>query len=494
MNQKELAEVLTVYYRSGSSNQPRLFKVDEKEDQVLKSFYRLIKNEAKKRKIRPLELIRYFAENKDELIGFLEKKKIEHPKFKKIYTHSEIENILHKVFKTQKLNDKGMSIINEDFMAGEVKIWESKGVEYIVKADDLLKFEGRPPKVYVSQIKNLSLLMGMIQEQQFNNPSKEAKCEFPFPYYAERRGYSKEEIQHQRNFYNELRRDLLTGAYTTYRIDKIIIDGKKYTRHGIPNFYILDEPEDPKDDWIVTFNNPYSDWVTKILNGAAGQYFTKNTRAIEDRKTTEKPYLFLFYMQLMKRKRANLLTAPVKIGNLLEDMKLPEKILIRPKECFELLKECLIYFSEHYQPIPEIEQFFLYNNFNKTETVKLPLYISETFKQYSYADFKDLIKAIGIKDIREAYISFKRPHIKPKKLKLNEGEKELLERTLKWFDGQITKIPPEDQKSLIEMYIKKIGYENYKKLFEVEANKLEANAVEFLTKVLLNKLRRPTDT
>jgi len=487
IHQKELASVLKLYYQTGSSNQPRLFKVDEKEDQVLKSFYRLIKNEAKKRKIRPLELIRYFAENKDELIGFLEKKIIEHPKFKKIYTHSEIENILHKVFKTQKLNDKGMGIINEAFIAGEVKIWESKGVEYIVKAEDLLKFEGRPPKVYVSQIKNLSLLMGMIQEQQYNNDIKEAKCEFTFPYYVERRGYSKEEIVKGGKFYYELRRDLLTGAYTTYRIDKIIIDGKKYTRHGIPNFYILDEPGDPKDDWIVTFNNPYSDWVTKILNGEAGQYFTKNTKAIEDRKTTEKPYLFLFYMQLIKRKRANLLTTPVKIGNLLEDMKIDEQILARPKECYKLLKECLIYFSEHYQPVPEIDQFFLYNDFHKTKTVKLPLHISEAFEKYSYKDFKDLIKAIGIKDIREAFISFKRPHIKPKKLKLNKEEKEILERTLKWFNGQVTKIPLKDQESMVGMYIKKIGYDNYKRLFEVEANKLEANAVEFLTKTLPSK-------
>ena len=278
-----------------------------------------------------------------------------------------------------------------------------------------------------------------------------------------------------------------------YRIDKIIIDGKEYTRHGIPNFYILDEPKDPKDDWIVTFNNPYSNWITKILNGEAGQYFAHSLKEIADRKNTEKPYLFLFYQQLIKRKKASLLTTPVKIGNLLKDMKIDDQIIARPKECYELLKECLIYFSQHYQPAPELESFYLYNDFHKTETIKLPLNISEAFKQYGYEDFKGLIKAMGVKDIRETYISFKRSYAKPKKSKLNKEEKELLDRTLNWFDGQVTKIPLEDQKSLIEMYIKKIGYENYKKLFKVEANKLEASAVEFLTKVLPDKLRRPTD-
>ncbi|MHB8278923.1 MAG: hypothetical protein ACYDIA_14900 [Candidatus Humimicrobiaceae bacterium] len=161
-------------------------------------------------------------------------------------------------------------------------------------------------------------------------------------------------------------------------------------------------------------------------------------------------------------------------------MQLPEKILIRPKECFELLKECLIYFS-----------IILYNDFNKTETAKLPLYISEAFKQYSYEDFKGLLKAIGIKDIREAYISFKRLHTKPNN-KLNEKEKELLERTLKWFDGQITKIPMKDQKSQVEMYIKKLGHDYYRELYEAEANKFNVNAVEFLIKVLPNKLKEYT--
>ena len=156
------------------------------------------------------------------------------------------------------------------------------------------------------------------------------------------------------------------------------------------------------------------------------------------------------------------------------------------QECFELLKECLIYFSEHYKPIPELDSFRIYNDFNKTETVKLPLSISEAFKQYSYEDFKDLIKAIGIKDIREAYISFKRPHKKTKR-KLNKEENELLARVLNWFSGQITKIPYMDQEGLIKGYILKLGYDDFKELFEIESNKYNANAIDFLTRVLPDK-------
>ncbi|MHB8153529.1 MAG: hypothetical protein ACYDG3_10795, partial [Bacillati bacterium] len=223
---EERKALLSLFYTIGHSD-----------DLANKDFRNLINNESKRKKMDPLELLEYFAENKEAFLKLLGKKDIKLlPKFKKIYTHSEIENIMHKVLKTQKLNDKGIITMDEDFMTGEVKIWESKGVEYIVKVDDLLKFEGRPPKAYVSQIKNLSLLMSMVQEQQFKNDTKEAKCEFSLSYYAEQRGYTKEEIQ-QGGYFKELKRDLLTGAYTTYRIDKIIIEGKKFTAHGIPNFY-----------------------------------------------------------------------------------------------------------------------------------------------------------------------------------------------------------------------------------------------------------------
>jgi len=486
----------------------RVLKLAYAFDDKLKNF---IKKEAKRRKFDIAEMLDYFAEHVEDLTQFLEKpisafekspipgqlsifKEKDLKKFRKIYEHAEMEKIKSQLLKPGKLTKTGRTTINENYASGEVESWRAEGVEYHIKVEDIMKLVGKNPKVYITQLKNISLLMGMTQEQQFNNSTKEARCEFKLSYYAERRGYTKKEILRGGNFFNELKRDLLTGAYTTYRIDKIIIEGKKYTRHGIPNFYILDEPENSGDNWIVKFNDPWKDWILQVLNGNAKQYFIEERKAIEDRHTTENPYLFLFYMQLIKRKRSSLLTTPIKVINLLEDMKLPEQILARPKECFKLLKECLIYFSENYRPVPELESFKLYNDYHKTKTLPLPIAISEAFKdyEYEYEDFKDLIKSMGLKDIREAYISFKRPHKKAGH-KLNKEENELLAGVLNWFEGNITKIPYRDQESLIKNYIIKLGYDYFKGLFETEANKYNADPVDFLTRVLPGKVKDKTE-
>ena len=104
---------------------------------------------------------------------------------------------------------------------------------------------------------------------------------------------------------------MFSGAYTAYRIsDNIVIEGKKYKSHGISSVYFLFEPEDRKDNWRVEFYNPpYINWINEILNGGARQYFIEDRKAIEDRHTTQRPYLYLFYRQLIKRKKThNLLT------------------------------------------------------------------------------------------------------------------------------------------------------------------------------------------
>jgi len=461
-----------------------------------KEIAKKINNEAKKNSIDPFLLIDNIGETRESALNFLKygmfphelKLKKQPKRLKKIYTHAEIENLIHDLYKTKRITSMGKDTIEGD----NVEIWIDRDVQYIVKVDDLPKLENRPPKVYVSQIKNIYLLMALTQEQQLMNFTKEAKCRFKLSYYAKRRGYTDEQIRKGGKLFEELKRDLFTGAYTTYRIDKVIIEGKEYTAHGIPNFYILFEPKDRKNEWGIQWNKPYDIWLLQILNKEARQYFIKNPKAIEDLYTSDRPYLFLFYMQLSKRKQNNLFTKPLKIGNLLKDMKLPDKILSRPKECFKVLKECLIYYSENYKPTPELESFKIYNDYRKTETLKIPISISEAFKKYEYGDFKDLIKNMGLKDLREAYISFKRPYKKIKKT-LNEEERALLARVLKWFKGQITKIPYRDQESLITKYILKLGYDDFKEIFEIEANKYSPNAVEFLTKVLPNKNRAKSE-
>ncbi|MHB1347842.1 MAG: hypothetical protein ACYCXK_10155, partial [Candidatus Humimicrobiaceae bacterium] len=83
-----------------------------------------------------------------------------------------------------------------------------------------------------------------------------------------------------------------------------MIDGKEYKVHGMPNFYKLYEPKNPKTDWIVEFNAPYNEWVVEVLNGEAKQFYIYNPKEIEDPETSKRPYLHLFYREYIKMKRS----------------------------------------------------------------------------------------------------------------------------------------------------------------------------------------------
>ena len=458
--------------------------VDEEDSGESKEFREFITEEAKERGVDSLELIDYFAENREELTQVLKKKNYDKfiPRLDKIYSPAGTFNIYQKITTQSKLTKNDLKSQSEESL-----IYQKGDLSYFYPIEKLDKLEGDVPKVYISQDKNLNLLLLLTQEQQFSSIKKEAKCKFSLVEYARRRGYSDEKIKKSGNIFEELKKDLFSGAYTTYTIDSIMIDGREYKVHGMPNFYKLYEPKNPKTEWIVEFNAPYEQWVVEVLNGEAKQFYIYNPKEIEDPETSKRPYLHLFYREYIKMKRSTPVTMPIKVINLLTKCGIGNEILERPKECFRVLKEFLIYFNTHYEPIPEIESFNLYNDFHKTETMKLPLSISEAFKEYSYEDFRGLLAAIGVKDIRDAYISFTRPRTKMKlkqNSKLTEEEDNILEKTLKWFEGKITVIPPEDQKSQLKMYIKKLGFERYKELFNKEANKYSPNALEFLTKVL----------
>ena len=466
----------------------KLNSLKEKIKELGKNYKELI-DEAVKRGLTVDELIELLEKSPEVFESITE---VEKPpgRFKEHYISSDLIKLSQNLFETQKLNKKGRDIINVDFTEGEmeVEVWEGKKTKYYIKIADLPELKGSPPKLYVSQLKNFYLLMGLIQEQQYNNSVKEAECKFTLSYYAKRRGYTKEKIKDGGKFFSELKRDLTSGAYTNYKIDKLKIEGKFYDWLG--NLYGLGKPRNPKEDWIVNFNYPYSKMILSVLEGEARPYFVKNPKAIEDRTTDNKPYLFLFYIQLTKRKQRILTTKPIKIKSLLKDMQLPDKILKRPKECFKILKECIIYFSENYQPLPELESFIIYN-YLKNKTVKLPLNISETFKKYSYEDFKEILKSMGIKDIREARISFKRPHSKPRiKSKLNKEGTELRDDILEWTRQweELRNYPinktEEERSKFIDDRIKFLGYEEVNDLFEEEKNKEKPHAFNFLIYVL----------
>ncbi len=365
---------------------------------------------------------------------------------------------------------------------GEMEKWQKKDIGYLVKTKDFFeKLSNQLPKVNANLDKVLKILIYLIQ-QKANKSGEDitrAKGSFLIKDIVRLMGYKGNE-----GIYPELRRTLISGGCIIYEYPHKI-GGVNYKFYG--SWYDIEVPEDNKHEWYYGFRGPYEEKIIKLVNTGQVQYLKHQLKEIADRNTTQKPYLHFFYDQMIF---SNLSKRSKKIINLLKDMGIPKKILDRPGECFNMLKDCLIYFNSNYPE--ELEGFYISAHYDKKDLMQLG--ISETFKGYNYADFKELLQARGIKDIREAYIRIKKPDIKIKeKYYLNEEENRLLERALKWFDGQVTKIPTADQESQIKMYIKKIGQENYKELFEREANKQNASAVDFLIKVLPAKLKEIKD-
>jgi len=494
---KERDTLLFMFYQAGLSRQPRLFKVEEgdgfpTEKECIK-FRKLIDGESKKRNVKPYDLIRYFAENREELIDLLEED-IPEIKVELSRIPKDIREFTNEFF-ISRLSKKDYIGIEESEEYGKMEKWVANDIGYLVKRinyiNDLI---GKPPKVHVSQDKNIKLLIALIEQKQFNRTNKKAKVSFTLKEYAKYRGFTEEELASGGGeIYQELRRDLFSGAMTFYSVP-IERSGKEYTIYG--SLYQLEVPKDRGGKWTVMFNGRYAESIERILHGKEKGYFTHCLKEIADRTTNREIHLHEFYNQLVFRRRKSGTTMPTKIIKILKAMKLPGKIMIRPKECFKVLKNCLIYFSSNYPE--ELKSIIIYNNYNKNETIKMPLGLTEAFKDYSYKDFRDLIlNAIKIKDFREALISFRGNKTKNKKSKktfdldeINLEENELINRIIDWAysNWDIKKDKPEVYKYL-NMFINKKGYDFLEQLFNKEANKLSPNAIEFLFKVLPAELK-----
>lgn len=364
----------------------------------------------------------------EALKGFIEerKEKLKKKTTWKISVNSDLFDITRKVFKYQitkkdykGVRDETLNLIGGGTMdLGPVHVWEKEDIETFIKATDFEKLKYKEPKIYVSQFKNIMALLSFVEEQNFKSPSKKAYAKFTFLEYAKRRGYTEEELRSGGKFFDELKRDLLTGAYATYRIKEIEIDGKKYIAHGIPNLYTLYEPEQRKGYWIVEFSQFYAGLIEKTLYGTAKHFFKYALKEVADRETTEKPHLHMFYRWLVKRLRDSRATLPAKVENIIKEIVMKEGILDRPKECYEILKDCLVYFHKNY---PELmEKVLIGGDFQKAG---IPLNI-ETIEKYEYEAFKEkfLIPVLKIDDIREAFISFVRGKEQGKLPPKSEGE------------------------------------------------------------------------
>jgi len=164
-----------------------------------------------------------------------------------------------------------------------------------------------------------------------------------------------------------------------------------------------------------------------------------------------------------------------------------------PKKCFEILRECLIYFSENYPD--ELRMATLIG-----KSGVLPIRDFEKFKEGSekYKDFKEILKeSIGTDDIREAQISFEKEeqeYFKPETF---------VEDFFKWKDqcercGQkkLEKGNDEVKKWLI-ISIKVLGLKRMNELFNQEINSLKPSVWHFLWGVVkperIKKLREKSN-
>jgi len=327
-----------------------------------------------------------------------------------------IEELQRRFLRSTGLRDKDYIGTTKDGQE-EVAEWDIKGgkarypkskqakIDRKKKQETGLSLIPTPPKLGVSQAKNIDALGFMLQRENWlrekEGKEKLAELEFSLKDYAKIRGYDDKQITQGGKFLAELKRDLFTGAYTTYRLDRVIIDGKEYTAHGLPNIYILLEPKNPKDKWKIQYNDPYKNYY---LNGR--QYYPILLEAIKDKGTdSEKGFLYFFFKLVMSYASTTDFKTQLKVSTLLEKIKVSDYTKKRPQEAFKVLCECIYYTASKYKAIKEVRFF----DSGKCEKVKVITDL-EKFKSWDYEGFKkEVLEGLGLDDIREALISFNIP-------------------------------------------------------------------------------------
>ena len=130
--------------------------LDAEDSGESKEFREFITEEAKARSVDSLELIDYFAENREELTELLKKKNYDKfiPRLDKIYSSAGTFNIHQKVTTQNKLTKKDLKSQSEESL-----IYQKGDLSYFYPIEKLDKLKGDVPKVYISQDKNLNLLL-----------------------------------------------------------------------------------------------------------------------------------------------------------------------------------------------------------------------------------------------------------------------------------------------------------------------------------------------
>jgi len=330
----------------------------------------------------------------------------------------DLANTMQIISTNTPLNDSEYVGITNERGIDEAK-WQKKGLglAYLVPTEDLSLFprkkkhEGQgyliptPPKIAVSQRKNVDTLVCMLQKENRKRgktgQDKTGNLEFSLKEYAKMRGKSESQLNKGGKFVDELKRDLISGGITSYIVDLEETTGRK--SYLIQNFYGLEVPKvKSKEKWRVIFNEPHK---TSILNSK--QYYPILLQAIRDPNTDgRKGYLYYFYRDIVMSYASNntdFKGGVLKVNTLLNKIKIGDETKAKPQRAFNVLCECIYYMATNFEGI--IKEVRFYNN-GKREKVELITDL-EKFKDWNYNDFKnEILNGLGLTDIREALVDF----------------------------------------------------------------------------------------
>ena len=117
-------------------------------------------------------------------------------------------------------------------------------------------------KIKLSQKKNLEAIILLLQRENKRREMRgepiKAEVEFYLSDYAEVRGYSKKELSEA--ILNKLKKDIYSGALTTYYLKEAEYNGKKYKVHGLA-FYRLITLDVVKDKWLIIIDEFFRDEI-----------------------------------------------------------------------------------------------------------------------------------------------------------------------------------------------------------------------------------------
>ena len=382
-------------------------------NKILDYLAEYVEEEAEKGEDDLAKILDYFIEHAEELSNLLEKKSIKKSKIpseQRIAKNpKKLAEIAQNIFRNIGLSESDFGGYTTKRGKKEAK-WIKEDLIVLVEDRNLFLLDSRrkkeegqgylippTPKITVSQLKNLDTLIFLLERQNRKKTKQgedgTADLEFYFKEYAKIRGYTNKDIERGGNFYNELRRDLISGGITSYILEK----EKSFL---IGNFYNIEVPKiRSKEKWRIYFNEPYKSYILNVK-----QYYPILLKAIQDKNTNDrKGYLYFFLKAVLRysNNRHTKFKTQMKISTLLKRIKIGERVENRPTEAFKVLAECIGYVADNYKDV--LSEIRLLNSKYEPKIIR----DLSIFKNIDYDQFKEnYLNDLGIKDIREALISF----------------------------------------------------------------------------------------